>query len=83
MNMKEMIENLTDLEKKIVDYVENAKVVRMGQILEYIPNRNTEFIQNTVRDLVNKEIFIMKQNPIVPDWTYELSYFYKSYKNLL
>ncbi len=81
--MKKIIDNLTDLEKKIVHYVEEAKVVRMGQILEYIPNRDTEFIQNTVRDLVNKEIFIMKQNSIAPDWTYELSYFYKSYKNLL
>lgn len=81
--MEEIIKNLTDLEKNIVDYVEKANVVKMSQILNYIPSKNTEFTQNTVRDLVNKEILQMKQSPIVPEWTYELSYFYKHYKNLL
>jgi hypothetical protein len=81
--METIINNLTDLEKKIVDYIESANVVKMSQILNYVPSKNTEFTQNVVRDLVNKEILIMKQSPIVTDWTYELSYFYKHYKNIL
>lgn len=81
--MKEIFDNLTDLEKRILDYVQDAKIVTIGKILNYAPNINTEFIQNTVRDLVNKEALIMKQSPISNDWSYELSYFYKNYKNLL
>lgn len=81
--MEEIIKNLTDFEKKIVDYIEKATVVKMSQILNYLPSKNTEFTQNTVRDLVNKEILHMKQSPIVTDWTYELSYFYKHHKKLL
>lgn len=81
--MEEIFNNLTDLEKRIADYVADAGKVRMGHILDFIPNHNTEFMQNTVRDLVNKEVLIMHQNPIVPDWTYELSYFYKHFKKLI
>lgn len=79
--MEEIFNNLTDLEKRIANYVAESGTVRMGHILEFIPNQNTEFLQNIVRDLVNKEVLVMNQNPIVPDWTYELSYFYKNFKN--
>lgn len=81
--MEEIFNNLTALEKRIADYVAESGKVRMGNILESIPNQNTEFMQNTVRDLVHKEVLVMHQNPIVPDWTYELSYFYKHFKNLI
>jgi hypothetical protein len=82
--MEEIFNNLTDLEKRIMDFVQGAGFVTIGKILNYVPNNNTtEFLQNTVRDLVNKEALIMKQSPISNDWTYELSYFYKNYKNLM
>ena len=81
--MEEIFNNLTALEKRIADYVAESGKVRMGNILESIPNQNNEFMQNTVRDLVHKEVLVMHQNPIVPDWTYELSYFYKHFKNLI
>lgn len=81
--MEEIFNNLTGLEKRIANYVAEAGTVRMGHILEFMPNLGTEFLQNTVRDLVNKEVLVMNQNPIVPDWTYELSYFYKHFKNLI
>jgi hypothetical protein len=81
--MEEIFNNLTELEKKIVDYVCSAKTVRMSDILNYIKGYSSEYMQNRVRDLVIKEVLITHQNPIVPEWTYELSYFYKSYKNLL
>jgi len=81
--MEETFNNLTELEKRIVNYVVDSGTVRMGHILNSIPNQNTEFMQNTVRDLVNKEVLVMHQNPIVPDWTYEVSYFYKHFKKLI
>ncbi len=82
--MEETFNNFTDLEKRIMDFVQGAEIVTIGNILNYVPNNNTtEFLQNTVRDLVNKEALIMKQSPISNDWTYEMSYFYKKYKNLL
>jgi hypothetical protein len=82
--MEEIFNNLTDLEKRIMDFVQGAGFVTIGKILNYVPNNNTtEFLQNTVRDLVNKEALIMKQSPISNDWTYELSYFYKNYKKLM
>ena len=81
--MEEIFNNLSSLEKQITDFVEGANIVRMGDILNFLSIKNTEYIQNTVRDLVNKEVLVMNQNPITPDWTYELSYFYKHYKNSL
>lgn len=81
--MEEIFNNLSSLEKQIVDFVEGANQVRMGDILNFLSIKNTEYLQNIVRDLVNKEVLIMNQNPITPDWTYELSYFYKHYKNKL
>lgn len=80
--MEEIFNNLTPLEKEIADFVQGATKARMGDILNYVSIKNTEYLQNTVRDLVNKEVLIMHQSPITPDWTYELSYFYKHYKKL-
>lgn len=81
--MEEIFNNLTELEQKITDYVASAKKVRMGDILNHITHFTPEYMQNRVIDLVYKEVLIMNQNPISADWSYELSYFYKSYKNIL
>ena len=61
---------LTPLELKIVELTKGAKVVHMTQFLETFNSHSIEFIQNTVRDLVNREILIMKQNPVNHDWYY-------------
>ena len=47
---------LTPLELKIVELTKGAKVVHMTQFLETFNSHSIEFIQNTVRDLVNREI---------------------------
>lgn len=61
---------LSPLELKIIELTKGAKVVHMTQFLETFNSHSIEFIQNTVRDLVNREILIMKQNPVNHDWYY-------------
>lgn len=82
--MKEVYENLSNIEKVITDFVEKAEIVKMANIINFLNDgqrfTEAEFIQNTVRDLVNKDVLSMKQSPIDSDWTYELSFFYKNYK---
>jgi hypothetical protein len=85
--MQNMYENLSKLETSIANYIEKAHSVKMASIINFLNdmsiNMSAEFIQNIVRDLVNKEVLTMKQSPIDSDWVYELHYFYKSFKNIL
>lgn len=82
--MQEIYNKLTKIEIVITDYVEKAEQVRMANIINFLNDGSTfieaEFIQNIVRDLVNKGVFAMKQSPIESEWTYELSFFYKNFK---
>lgn len=69
--MKEVYENLSNIEKVITDFVEKAEIVKMANIINFLNDgqrfTEAEFIQNTVRDLVNKDVLSMKQSPIDSD----------------
>jgi hypothetical protein len=73
---------LASLERKIMELTKDAKVVHMTQFLDtFINNHSIEFIQNTVRDLVNRDILIMKQNPVNHDWYYSPGFMLESSLN--
>jgi hypothetical protein len=61
---------MTDLELNIVKLTKDAKVVHMTQYLDTFDRYSVEFIQNTVRDLVNREAISMYQSPANHDWYY-------------
>lgn len=65
---------LNQLELKIVELTKEAKIVHMAQYLETFNSFSVEFIQNTVRDLVNREILSMRQSPTNHDWYYSPGY---------